>query len=235
MKFQLRKFLLPKRKLFFPVGLLSLVLLPLLGFQTLFSDPYFHPPHVLEVSYPNKEMMNLLPAGFLTQNTPGILISGDAKSRNEKVNISLKKTIADFEHKGKESLIQIQLGKDASWADYIGILNLFHKKKLKIYVVYENIIRAYADASYLPGPKNPPKIHPPFCGTGRLVPHEHNILEGDLITSPLIPNTSKETTFQFLIKNPPYLFFLGMFSLLLLVNIFKIFQCARNSNPPSVI
>lgn len=232
MAIQFRKFLFPKRKLIFPAGILSLVLLPLMGFQVLFSDPYFHPLHVLEIRYANASMQEFLPLNYNSNKIPCITISGNANERKGKIDAVSEKINELRKRDGDASELKINLENEATWADYISILNIFHKKKLKIYIVDATEIWAYADTSYRPVTQHEIDIK---SKTSNLVhPFERTMsCGGCFISAPKIPdwNPPQPTTFQLFCQTRGAMSFLGISCLLLMLNFFSIRESFLKNRP----
>jgi hypothetical protein len=223
----LRKFFLPKSKLFFPVGLLSLVFIPLLSFRLFLSDPYFHVDHVLEVTYFSKNMLEFLPINFPPSNKPIISISGNELERKQKVN-SVLDEINYLQKTGIDSSeFQINLSDEATWDDYISILNIFHKKKLKEYIILGDKIWVYTDTSFRPKPKHerPVGIKPFEIPISNLWGH------GDLLVDDLPASSdfdsSVPSSFQLFRNTRDHISFIGtcevlLFAVLLLLNIYSV-------------
>ncbi len=65
--------------------MLSLCLFPLFGFSTLFSDPFFHKVHAIELAYPSRDMENFMQPDLDKAISAVTLIEGNTSQRKNKI------------------------------------------------------------------------------------------------------------------------------------------------------
>lgn len=224
LKPQRRKSLSYKRKLFFPAGILSLVLLPLFGFRFLFSDPYFHEVHVLEIAYPSPQFIKSFPNLFTSQDASVISIEGNLNERKQKINSIIYQIDSLQKNAGDSSMLQINLEDQSTYGDFIAVINIFKKKKFRGYAVNGNQICVYPNAAYNSIRKSPARKSNPVVKR-KVIPVEHAMTCGGVYytgSPPVIKDSAKENPFQLLAKTSKFRLFIGMFGVLLVANIYLV-------------
>lgn len=225
MKIPFHKPLFFKRKLFIPAGIFSLVLLPLLGFRLLFADPYFHRTHVLEIAF-SKETP-LQSRNF--ENTPVILIKGNSVERKQQLDSVIYKLNHIQKNGTDSSLLQINLEEQATWGDFISVINIFKKQELKVYIVNDNKIWVYPNTTYRPPQKQIKGVKSVCGGVYKTNSWKQPVtapcrqwLCGTCNTLSIPEQDSPQESFQSLIKLPGFKLFIGMFCLLLISGIYSV-------------
>lgn len=161
----IRKFRHQKRKLFFPVGMFSLCLFPLFGFSTLFLDSYFHKVYVIEYASMSPKMRDLMQPDLEKANAPVIPVQGNLSER-KKIITSFSHEIDFIRKSSPDSFIfHFILKEEATWSDFIEIIDVCKKKQVKQYAVDHEHIWIWS-GNYI-RPRVVEKGRVPFCGNTR--------------------------------------------------------------------
>lgn len=214
-----------RKKLFFPIGILSLCLLPLLGFTTLFSDKYFDKVRVIELAYIPPSWRSFILADLNNANAPAYAIQGNFHERKNKIE-NINRQIGVMQKIRPDSFIfHLVLKEEATYADFISVLDICKKRKVRQYAVENEHIWIWA-GKYIKHRPVENKIEP-FCGntgrTFRIKPDRPWLCGTGLFKNEYREPTETGPEFkELLLQNPHWPLLILSFVFLLVFNFFSL-------------
>ena len=133
----------PKRRLYYPAGLISLVLLPALCIGYLFLNHKFDQYVTLEVNWWNPQKTQNFPDNFSKENHPykhyqDINLTGDNQADKLKMEQAQKAIHELMQSQDNANIVHFHFSKTARYWTFVEALDICQIEKAMFYIPYKN-------------------------------------------------------------------------------------------------